>query len=253
MDLKNKTAVITGGTSGLGAETCRGLSAAGAKIAIIGRNPARGKAMEEELGQNARFFPCDATVESAVETCVKQVVEQFGAIHILCNVAGISIPGAILGNHGLLPMENYRKVMETNVTATIFFMRFCAEAMRNNPPDEDGLRGVIVNTSSLASFGGERGQSVYAASKGAINSMIVPAAKDLAKYGIRVMGVSPGFFQTPIYDHVAPEAIALRKELPIFPKRMGKPTEFAGAVRFCIENDYMNAQIIRVDAGAQLR
>ncbi len=197
------------------------------------------------------FLPADVSREEEVQAVIEKTLAGFGAIHIVCNIAGISIPKSLCGKRGAYPLEPYRKVIDVNLIGTFNLMRLGAEAMMKNEPNEDGERGVIVNTSSIASFHGEPGQCAYSASKGAINSMMLPAARDLGKYGIRNMAIAPGIFYTPIYETISPHVIESLKDKTVFPKRFGRPDEFAAAVRFVIENPMLNGDVIRLDGGVR--
>jgi len=251
MIIKGTVAVVTGGASGLGEATLRCLHDQGAYVTFIDLNEARGKEIEAELGEKTMFLCADVSREEEVQTVINKTLARFGALHIVCNIAGISIPRPIYGKRGAYSLEAYQKVINVNLIGTFNFMRLGAEAMIKNEPNQEGERGVIVNTSSIASFHGEPGQCAYSASKGAINSMMLPAARDLAKYGIRNMAIAPGIFYTPIYETISPQVIESLKDKTIFPKRFGRPDEFAQAVRFIIENQMLNGDVIRLDGAVR--
>lgn len=251
MIINGNAAIVTGGASGLGEAAVRCLHSRGAYVTFIDLNEVRGKEIEAELGERSMFLRADVSCETDVQSVIDQTLFRFGALHMICNIAGISIPRPLYGKRGVYPLETYQKVIDVNLIGTFNFMRLGAEAMARNEPNQDGERGVIVNTSSIASFHGESGQCAYSASKGAINSMMLPAARDLAKFGIRNMAIAPGIFFTPIYETISPQVIESLKDKTVFPKRFGIPDEFAAAVQFVIENPMLNGDVIRLDGAVR--
>lgn len=251
MNISGKTAIVTGGTSGLGEATVYLLHKLGANVVFCARGEARGLEMEAELGPSVKFTTCNVANEEDCQKVIDLALETYGAVHFVCNIAGISIPKALYGKRGAYPLDAYEKVIDIDLIGTFNFMRLGAEAMAKNEPNEDGERGVIVNTSSIASFHGEPGQCAYSAAKGAINSMMLPAARDLAKYGIRCMAIAPGIFYTPIYETIAPQVLESLKDKTIFPKRFGTADEFAKLVQVIIENPMFNGDTIRLDGAVR--
>ncbi len=252
MQLNNSVAVVVGGASGLGAATVRHLLAHGARVAIVDINETLGAALAAELGVAARFFAADVTDEDAVQQAINHTVQEFGALHIAVNCAGIAPPGRVLGKKGPLPLAVFRKVVDVNLIGTFNVLRLAAAAMQRNEANADGERGVIVNTASIAAYEGQIGQVAYAASKGGIVGLTLPAARDLAREGIRVMTIAPGIFDTPLLAGL-PEAArqSLGAQVP-FPARLGRPAEYALLVHQIIENPMLNGSVIRLDGALRM-
>lgn len=252
MQIEGKGCVITGGASGLGAATARDLASAGARIAVLDLPRSEGEKFVSELGNGAIFCPCDVTVEEQVQGAVQAAVEAFGSIQIDVNCAGIGWAQRTVTREGAHPMAPFQKVVEVNLFGTFNAMRFCAESMSHNDPDEYGQRGVIVNTASVAAFDGQIGQIAYSASKGAIVGMTLPAARDLASLGIRVCTIAPGLFNTPLLAGLPePARQALSANIP-FPKRLGEPSEYAALARSIVENPMLNGETIRLDGALRM-
>lgn len=254
MDLKNKVAVVTGGASGLGRATVEMLHAAGARVAIFDISEEAGKAVAGELGEGAMSRSVNIADDDSIEAGIAGVMEQFGAIHICVNCAGRG-GGATktLGKGGRFPMALFRDVININLVGTFSVSSQAAEMMARNEPEDTGERGVIINAASIAAYEGQRGQVAYSASKGGMISLTLPIARDLAYYGIRIMTVAPGVFDTPILKGITPEVKqGLAKDIP-FPARLGDPVEFAGLVRHIVENPYLNGETIRLDAALRMR
>lgn len=251
MQIKNKVAVVTGGASGLGEAVVRNLVKCGAKVVFLDVSDEKGNAMQLELGPNTLYLSADVSKDEEVQAATKKAINQFGTIDILVNVAGVSNPKRVVGKNGPYPLDAYQKVIDINLVGAFNMMRSCADAMfKHDPYNDDGERGVIINTSSIASFHGEPGQTAYSASKGAINSMTLPAAREFGKQGIRIMTIAPGLFHTPIYDTM-PEVLESLKLRTVFPRRLGKPSEFADAVQMVIENQMFNGDVIRLDGAVR--
>ena len=255
MDLNGVSAVVSGGASGLGEATVRELAANGAKIVIADLNEEKGKAIAVEVG--GVFVKTDVSDEAQVQAAVQAAVDSGAPLRVIVNSAGIG-----KGQRTVRPdgsphdLATYQKVIAVNLIGTFNLMRIGAAAIaKTEPADEDGLRGVVINTASIAALEGPAGQVAYAASKGGIVGMTVPAARDLSVLGIRVNTICPGIIDTPIYGE-GEAAEELKKTLlaaPVaFPKRMGTAAEFAHLVRALIENDYMNAETVRFDGGIRL-
>ncbi len=255
MDLNGAAAIISGGASGLGEATVRDLAAHGATVVIADLNEERGKPLADELG--AVFVKTDVSDEQQVQAAVDAAVATGKPLRVVVNSAGIGWAGRTVNRDGSPhDLASYRKVIEVNLIGTFNLLRIGAAAIaRTEPIDDDGQRGVVVNTASVAALEGQTGQVAYSASKGGIVGMTVPAARDLAAVGIRVNTICPGIIDTPIYGF-NPNAEEFKAKLVapvVFPKRMGRPSEFAHLVRSLIENDYMNAETIRFDGGIRFQ
>jgi NAD(P)-dependent dehydrogenase (short-subunit alcohol dehydrogenase family) len=252
MDIQNKTFLITGGGSGLGAATARLLVEAEANVLIADVNTDAGESVATELGQPARFVRTDVTSEESIQTALNTAVETFGGLHGAVNCAGIAIAEKLLGKNGPHDLTRFSQVIQINLIGTFNVIRLAAAAMSQNEPTSGGERGVIVNTASVAAFDGQIGQAAYAASKGGIVSMTLPLARELARYGIRVMTIAPGIFQTPLLAGL-PEAAqqSLAQQVP-FPSRLGRPAEYAALVRHILENEMLNGEVIRLDGAIRM-
>jgi NAD(P)-dependent dehydrogenase (short-subunit alcohol dehydrogenase family) len=255
MDLNGTAAIVSGGASGLGEATARVLAAAGATVVVADLNDERGKQVAEEIG--GLFAHTDVTSEISVQEAVDAAVATGAPLRTAISCAGIGYAARTVGRDGSPhDLGAYTKVINVNLIGTFNVMRIGAAAMaKTEPADEDGLRGVVVNTSSVAGIEGQTGQIAYSASKGGIIGMTVPAARDLSAIGVRVNTICPGIIDTPIYGF-SPNAEEFKAKLvaPVaFPKRMGRPDEFGHLVRMLIENDYMNAEVIRFDGGIRFQ
>ena len=252
MKIDNAVAIVTGGASGLGEATMRNFIAGGAKVAIFDLNEERGGALAKELGEAVRFYQVDVASEESVSEAVNSVAEHFGRLDICVNCAGIAFGIKTMGKDGPHPLAAFKKVLDVNVTGTFNTFRLAAEKMTNNDPGEDGERGVIINTASVAAFEGQKGQVAYSASKGAIAAMTLPVARDLAFYGIRICTIAPGLFLTPLFEGLGKEVCeSLAKDVP-FPRRLGMPSEFGDMARKIVETPYLNGETIRLDGAIRL-
>jgi NAD(P)-dependent dehydrogenase (short-subunit alcohol dehydrogenase family) len=255
MDLTGTAAIISGGASGLGEATARALAAAGAVVVVADLNADRGQAVAAEVG--GKFVQTDVCDEASVTTAVDVAAGQGSPLRVVVNCAGIGWAERTVNRDGSPhSYATFRKVIDINLIGTFNVMRIGAAAVaRTEPVDADGQRGVVINTSSVAGIEGQTGQLAYSASKGGIIGMTVPAARDLAAIGMRVLTICPGIIDTPIYGTgPASEEFKARLAAPIvFPKRMGTAAEFARLVRSLIENDYMNADVIRFDGGIRFQ
>jgi NAD(P)-dependent dehydrogenase (short-subunit alcohol dehydrogenase family) len=252
MKIGGLTALVTGGSSGLGGACVRHLAKAGAKVVIADLNQEAGEKLAAELGPNVRFAKTDVTDETSAKAAVNAAVQNFGGLHLSIQCAGIVVAERILGKTAPHPLGSFSKVVAVNLIGTFNVMRLAAEAMARNEPNAAGERGVIVNTASIAAFEGQIGQIAYAASKGGVAAMTLPAARELARQGIRVMTVAPGTFDTPLLAGL-PEAarISLGQQVP-FPSRLGRPEEFAALVGHIIENEMLNGEVIRLDGALRM-
>ena len=250
MEIKGQTALVTGGASGLGAETARQLAAAGARVAILDLNEQAGSKVAGEI--SGFYIPCDVSSGASVEAAVAKARDKHGPARILVNCAGIGTAKRLVGKDGPMPLEDFTRVIQVNLVGTFNVMRVAAADMIKQPELADGERGVIVNTSSVAAYDGQVGQVAYAASKGGIVSMTLPLARDLSQFGVRVMTIAPGLFLTPLLQTL-PEEIqkSLAASIP-FPKRLGHAEEFARLALHIVSNVHLNGEVIRLDGALRL-
>ena len=249
MKLSSIVALVTGAGSGLGAATARHLADCGAHVVALDRDADAARKIAADIGGTPT--PADITNTPEVEAALN-AAEEKGPLRVLVNCAGIPSAGRIAGRDGPLPLEEFEKTIRINLLGVFNMMRLVAVRMQALDPLEDGERGVIVNTASVAAFDGQLGQVAYAASKGGIVSMALPAARELAKFGIRVNTIAPGVFHTPMVDFLPQDVQdGIAADIP-FPNRLGDPDEFAQTVRYCIETRYLNAEVIRLDGGVRL-
>lgn len=254
MEISGKTAVITGGASGLGEATVRRLARMGANVVIFDLNADRGNAVAAELGPTVMFQSVNVTSEESVAAAITATMERFGAIHICCNYAGIGNAMKTLGKQGVFPLAEFNKVIQINLVGTFNTLRLAAEQMaKNEPVNADGVRGVIINTASVAAYEGQIGQAAYSASKGGIVGMTLPIARDLASYGIRVNSIVPGLIKTPLFLGLPEPAVKALSQSVLFPQRLGDPDEIAHLAVAIIENDYINGECIRMDGGIRMQ
>jgi NAD(P)-dependent dehydrogenase (short-subunit alcohol dehydrogenase family) len=251
MDINNQTVIITGAGSGLGAACARFFAAKGAKLSLWDRNIEGAQNLARELGGLA--IVCDVTDAASVATALQETIAKSGSPRVLINCAGILIGSRILGREGPADLDHFQKTLSVNVMGTFNTLRLVAEAMsKSEPVSEDGARGVIINTASVAAYEGQIGQAAYSASKGAIVSMTLPAARELGKFGIRVMTIAPGAAETPMI-HGVPDDIRKNIEAGIpFPSRFVKPEEFSKLAFHITDNDMLNGEVIRLDGAARL-
>ena len=251
MNLQGIAALVTGGASGLGAETARQLAKAGAKVAVLDVNIEAGEALAREIGGVAAF--CDITSESSVTDALDKARQAHGPARILINCAGIGGAKRLVGKDGkAMPLEDFSRIVNVNLIGTFNALRLAAADMIALDSLEDGERGVIVCTSSVAAYDGQIGQAGYAASKGGIVSLTLPLARDLAQFGVRVMTIAPGLFLTPLL-YKLPEEVqqSLGASIP-FPKRLGKASEFAELALHIVNNKSLNGEVIRLDGALRL-
>jgi NAD(P)-dependent dehydrogenase (short-subunit alcohol dehydrogenase family) len=252
MQIRGKTALVTGGASGLGAAVARMIVEAGGRAMIADRNSDAGSAMARDLGEGATFFATDVTDSDSAAAAIRQARERFGGLDIAVNCAGIATAQRVLGKEGPMPLEAFRRVVEVNLIGSFNIIRLAAEAMAANTAAETGERGVIVNTASVAAYEGQIGQAAYSASKGGVVGMTLPIAREMARHGIRVLTIAPGMFRTPLLAGLPTEAMqALEAQVP-FPARLGEPPEYAHLVRHIIENPYLNGEVIRLDGALRM-
>ena len=251
MQIHNKVFLVTGAASGLGAATAKGLVEAGAKVLLVDLAPTV-EARAAELGANARGLVADITDENAARNAVAAARETFGALHGLVNCAGVVGGEKVLGRNGPHGLESFSRIVAINLIGTFNMLRLAAEAIAEGTPDEGGERGVIINTASIAAFDGQIGQAAYAASKGGVAALTLPAARELARHGIRVMTIAPGIFETPMMAGMSEEVRASLAAGVPFPPRLGRPEEYAALVRHIVENSMLNGEVIRLDGALRM-
>jgi NAD(P)-dependent dehydrogenase (short-subunit alcohol dehydrogenase family) len=252
MQIRDHCFLVTGGSSGLGAACVRLLAGAGAKVVIADVNRAAGEGLAVELGKCARFMQADVTDETSVQAALKSAQDSFGPLRGVAHCAGIGLAEKVLGKSGLHSLPAFTKVIQVNLIGTFNVIRLVAAAMSQTPPTQSGERGVIVTTASVAAFDGQIGQAAYSASKGGVVGMTLPIARELARYGIRVMTIAPGIFDTPLLAGLPePARLSLGQQVP-FPPRLGRPDEFAALVRHIIENEMLNGEVIRLDGAIRM-
>ena len=244
--------IVTGGCSGLGAATVRMLAEAGGRIVIADLDRDKGEAIAQEFSGRVLFVRTDVTSAEDGEAAIAATVKAFGNLRGLVSCAGIAPAQKVIGRDGPHDLESFARTIHINLVGTFNLLRLAADAIRNSEPDTEGERGVIVNTASIAAFDGQVGQAAYAASKGGIAAMTLPIARELARYGIRVMTIAPGVFETPMMAAM-PEEVrhALGESVP-FPPRLGRPSEFAALVRQILENTMLNGEVIRLDGAIRM-
>ncbi|WP_426159511.1 SDR family NAD(P)-dependent oxidoreductase [Pseudomonas sp. TSRC2-2] len=250
MQIENKVFIVTGGASGLGAASAELLVSAGAKVMLVDMNAEAVAAQAQRLG--AQSMVADISNEAAAEAAVQATVAAFGSLNGLINCAGIVRGEKILGKNGPHALSSFAQVINVNLIGSFNMLRLAAAAIAESEANADGERGVIINTASVAAFDGQIGQAAYSASKGAIASLTLPAARELARFGIRVMTIAPGIFETPMMAGMTPEVRdSLAAGVP-FPPRLGKPAEYAALVRHIIENSMLNGEVIRLDGALRM-
>jgi len=252
MTISNKAFFITGAASGLGLATAQMIVDNGGFVLLADLNVAAGEQAEKHLGAPAKFVQTDVSDETSVQNAIEVALNTFGSLHGLVNCAGIGPAERVLGRQGIHSLASFSKVLQVNLLGTFNVLRLLAEVLQNNEPGTSGERGVIINTASVAAFDGQIGQAAYAASKGGIVAMTLPIARELARFGIRVMTIAPGIFETPMLSNLPEEAkVSLGQQVP-FPARMGQPTEYAALVKHILENQMLNGEVIRLDGAIRM-
>ncbi len=252
MQIKNKIAIVTGGASGLGAATVRHLHFSGAHVYIADLKEKEGNDLANELGSQVTFIKTDVSSNTSMNQAINTVLEQKKSLHLLVNCAGIALAEKVLGKEKTHDLDRFIHILQVNLVGTFNALRLSAAAMINNQPTEEGERGVIINTASVAAFEGQIGQAAYAASKGGIAALTLPSARELAHWGIRVLAIAPGIFDTPLLAGLPEKARAsLGQQVP-FPSRLGHPQEYALLVEHIISNIMLNGETIRLDGGLRM-
>lgn len=252
MEVAGRTFLVSGGASGLGEATVRRLAAVGAKVVIADINQKRGENLRAELGEQARFSPTDVSQEDSVAAAVQTAKQAFGGLDGAISCAGVGDPGKVLGKEGPHSLDLFKRVVHINLIGTFNVLRLSAEAMATNDADDEGERGVIINTASVAAYEGQIGQVAYASSKGGVLGMTLPSARELARHGIRVVTIAPGLFDTPLMAGLPEKArISLGQQVP-FPSRLGRSDEYAALVQHIVENTMINGETIRLDGALRM-
>jgi NAD(P)-dependent dehydrogenase (short-subunit alcohol dehydrogenase family) len=252
MQIHDRVFIITGGGSGLGAATARRLVAAGARVLLADLDGESGAAHADQLGANARFEQTDVANPVSAEAAVAASIKAFGALHGLINCAGVAPSEKVVNREGPHKLESFARTVQVNLIGSFNMLRLAAAAMAGSKPDAEGERGVIVNTASIAAFDGQIGQAAYAASKGGVAALTLPAARELARHGIRVVTIAPGIFETPMMAAMTQEVRdALGASVP-FPPRLGRPDEYAGLVKHICGNTMLNGEVIRLDGALRM-
>jgi NAD(P)-dependent dehydrogenase (short-subunit alcohol dehydrogenase family) len=250
--VEDSTFFVTGGGSGLGAATARLLAANGANVVLADVDEEAGEEIASEIGSGAKFIRTDVTDEGSVQDALNSVVETFGSLNGVVNCAGIGPASRLVGRKGVHDLGLFTKTVEINLVGTFNVIRLAAVKLAKNEPGEDGERGVIVNTASVAAYDGQIGQAAYAASKGGVVSMTLPVARELASSGIRVVTIAPGIFETPMLAALPDDAKdSLGKQVP-FPPRLGRPEEYAALAKHVVENQMLNGEVIRLDGAIRM-
>ena len=253
MNILGKTAVVTGGASGLGRATVERFAADGANVAIFDLNEQAGQALAAELGDSVIYFNVNVADEVSVQNALDAVMEKWGALHITCNYAGIGVACKTYSKNGPHSLADYTKVLSVNLIGTFNVSRLAAEKMAAGEPiNEDGGRGVIINTASVAAYEGQIGQVAYSASKGGIVGMTVPMARELSSFGIRVNTIVPGLIHTPMFEQFDEKTYKALESSVVFPHRLGKAEEIAKLAAYLVDNDYMNGECVRMDGAIRM-
>lgn len=253
MDLRSAKAVVTGGASGLGYATAQRIVAAGGQVVLLDLNEEQGAASAAELGELALFVATDVADESDVKAAIQKAHEFMGGITLAVNCAGIATAGRTLGRDGPWPTENFNRVIQINLIGSYNVTKEAAAVMQLNDADEEGERGVVISTASVAAFEGQIGQAAYSASKAGVVGMMLPLAREFAQFGIRVNTIAPGIFLTPMVAGM-PEDVqeSLGRQIP-FPPRLGRPEEYADTVAFIYGNTMVNGETIRIDGAIRMQ
>jgi NAD(P)-dependent dehydrogenase (short-subunit alcohol dehydrogenase family) len=252
MNLDRVKAVISGGASGLGHATAVRFAAGGAQVALLDVQDEAGRKAAAAIGSQASYHPCDVTCEAAVDAAVQAATGRMGGLNVAISCAGVATPGKLLGKDGPLAVSAFQRVMDINVLGTFLLDRAAASIMQDNAPGPDGERGLLIHTASVAAFEGQIGQVAYATSKAAVAGMVLPLARELARFGIRVVGIAPGIFGTPMMSGLPQEAQdSLARQVP-FPARLGRPDEYADLVAAIVTNRMLNGETIRLDGAIRM-
>lgn len=252
MKIEGRVFLVTGGGSGLGAAVARMVVDNGGRVVVVDINADAGAAMAAELGDAARFQRADVSSEADGKAAVQLALDSFGHVHGLVNCAGVAPGEKVIGREGPHRLDSFVRGITINLIGTFNMLRLAADAMAKEQPDADGERGVIINTASIAAFDGQIGQAAYAASKGGVAALTLPVARELARFGIRVLTIAPGIFETPMMAGLPQDVQdSLGKSVP-FPSRLGRPSEYAALVKHICENSMLNGEVIRLDGALRM-
>jgi NAD(P)-dependent dehydrogenase (short-subunit alcohol dehydrogenase family) len=250
--VENSTFFVTGGGSGLGAATARLLAENGAQVVLADVDAESGEQMASQIGNGTKFIRTDVTDEASVQDALDSVVETFGSLSGVVNCAGIGPAARVVGKKGVHDLGLFTRTVEINLVGTFNVIRLAAVRLAGNEPDDEGERGLIINTASVAAYDGQIGQAAYAASKGGVVALTLPVARELASSGIRVVTIAPGIFETPMLAALPEDAKeSLGKQVP-FPQRLGKPEEYAALAKHIVENRMLNGEVIRLDGAIRM-
>lgn len=252
MDMKGSVFIVAGGASGLGEAAVRMLVHYGALVLILDQNELKGRALQEDIGSRVAFEKADVTSEFQVRNSLNRGIERYGDIHGVINTAGIFHMEKVLKEKGTHTMDVFSEIVRVNLVGAFNVTRLAAEIMKDNQPDVNGERGVIIQTSAIAAYEGLPGQAAFSASMGGVNSMTLPLARELAPFGIRIMTVAPGPFYTPMYQSMEQNLQEIMEKEMLFPERIGSPDEYALLVKSIISNPMLNGEVIRLDGGMRL-
>ena len=250
MLLKDQAVIVTGGASGLGAATARKLAGQGAKVAVFDLNAKLAETVAAEIKGVA--VACDVSDAASAEAAIAQATKSHGPARVLVNCAGIGVAKRVVGRDGPMALADFDKVIKVNLIGTFNMLRLAANEMSKLEPQATGERGVIINTASVAAYDGQIGQSAYSASKGGIVGMTLPIARELARFGIRLVTIAPGIFETPMMASLPPEAQQSLGKMVPFPPRLGRPEEFASLVSEVVRNTMLNGEVIRLDGAIRM-
>ncbi|KHE70820.1 3-hydroxyacyl-CoA dehydrogenase [Halobacillus sp. BBL2006] len=253
MNLEEVIGIVSGGASGLGEATVRKIVRNSGKAVIADRDTERGEKLAKELGSSVLFLEVDVTSEDDITKMLDKAIEHFGKINTVISCAGIVVGEKVVGRDGPHRLNSFSKVVEVNLIGTFNMNRLATERMQHNHPNDEGERGIFVNTASIAAFDGQIGQAAYSASKGGVVGMTLPISRELARYGIRVMTIAPGLFETPMFSQLPEEARETLGKMTPFPKRLGHPYEFGKLVLSIIENPMLNGEVIRLDGAIRMQ
>ena len=254
MKMQDISAIVTGGASGLGEATVKNIVKNGGKVTIIDRSEDKGLLLAESMGNdNVLFLKADVTNEAEIQDAISKTVKIFGKINAVVNCAGIGVGEKVVSKDKVHDLDRFKKVIEVNLVGTFNVIRLAAEKMVQNDPNEEGERGIVINTASVAAFEGQIGQAAYSASKGGIVGMTLPLARDLARSGVRVMTIAPGLIDTPLFGGLPEQARAALGAMVPFPPRLGYPSEYAMLVKSIIENPMLNGETIRLDGAIRMQ
>ncbi|MGY4690598.1 SDR family NAD(P)-dependent oxidoreductase [Salibacterium sp. K-3] len=252
MEIRDKVWVVTGAASGMGGACARMITDNEGKVVIADINVKKGRKTAEQLGENAIFLKTDVTSEEDASRTVADALEHFGKLDGLINCAALGVAEKILNKRSTHSLEHFSRVVQINLVGTFNMLKQTADQLRTNEPDQNGERGVIINTSSIAGMEGQVGQAAYSASKAGIQGLTLPAARELSRYGIRVMTIAPGLFETPLYESLPESAKDTLGAMTPFPQRLGQPVEYASLAKQIIENSMLNGETIRLDGALRM-